>query len=69
MICFVNYIDVLGNEHTDLYMKNVRIDEIELLYKQDMYIKYQNVFFQLFANDIFRSDVLDNTYMLTNRYC
>jgi hypothetical protein len=49
---FVNYVDVLGNEHSDIYMKEVMTDEIDLLYSQDLYIKYKNMFFQLFANKI-----------------
>lgn len=61
---FINYIDVLGNEHKDYYMKTVNLDEIDLLYNQDMYIKYKDVFFQLFSNKISRSAVLDNSFMI-----
>lgn len=61
---FTNYIDVLGKEHIDFYMKSVNIDELDVIYKEDVFIKYQEEYFQLFADKIFKNDVLDNSYMI-----
>lgn len=61
---FSNYIDVLGNEHSDLYMKNVDVNEVDIIYKEDIFIKYKDEYFQLFADKIFKQDVLDDSYMI-----
>ena len=61
---FINYIDVLGKEHIDFYMKFVNIDEVDLIYKEDIYIKYQEEYFQLFADKILKNAVLNNSYMI-----
>ena len=61
---FINYIDILGNEHSDLYMKSVKANEVDVIYNEDMLIKYKGEYFQLFADKIFKEDVLDNSYMI-----
>ncbi|WFR59091.1 hypothetical protein QA584_08395 [Anaerocolumna sp. AGMB13025] len=61
---FTNYIDVLGKEHIDFFMKSVNIDEVDVIYKEDVFIKYQEEYFQLFADKIFKNDVLNNSYMV-----
>ncbi len=61
---FINYIDILGNEHFDLYMKRVKANEVDIIYKEDVFIKFKDVYFQLFANKILKEDVLDNSYMI-----
>lgn len=61
---FTNYVDVLGKEHDDFYMKSVNINDVDIIYKEDIYIKYQETYFQLFADKIFKNAVLDNSYMI-----
>lgn len=61
---FSNYIDSIGKEHIDFYMKSVNIDELDVIYKEDVFIKYQDEYFQLFADKIYKNDVLDNSYMI-----
>lgn len=61
---FTNYIDVLGNEHSDLYMKSVKVNELDIIYNEDIFIKYKDIYFQLFADKVFKEDVLDNSYMI-----
>lgn len=61
---FTNYIDVLGNEHFDLYMKIVKANEVDVIYNEDVFIKYKDTYFQLFAGKISRNAVLDNLYMI-----
>jgi hypothetical protein len=61
---FINYVDVLGKEHIDFYMKSVNIDEVDVIYKEDVFIKYQEEYFQLFADKILKNAVLDNSYMI-----
>lgn len=42
---FTYYIDVLGNEHADLYMKIINDNDVDLIYEEEIFIKYRNVFF------------------------
>lgn len=61
---FINYIDVLGNEHSDLYMKSVKANEVDVIYNEDVFIKYNDVYFQLFADKISRNAVSDDSYII-----
>ena len=38
---FINYIDVLGNEHSELFMKIVNANEVDIIYNEDILIKYK----------------------------
>lgn len=60
---FSNYIDVVGNEHSDIFMKEVEIGDVELIYKEDISICYLGNYFELFAPITFAS-VKDNKYVL-----
>ena len=61
---FTNYIDVLGNEHSELYMKIVKATEVDIIYNEDVFIKYKDRYFQLFAGKISRNAVLADSYMI-----
>lgn len=61
---FTNYIDVLGNEHPELYMKIVKANEVDAIYNEDVFIKYKDKYFQLFADKISRNAVHDDSYMI-----
>lgn len=61
---FTNYIDVLGNKHSDLYMKSLKANEVDVIYSEDVFIKYKDKYFQLFADKISRNAVLDDLYMI-----
>lgn len=61
---FINYIDVLGNEHSDLYMKNVKVNDVDVIYTEDVFVKYKTVNFQLFEDKITRNAVQENSYMI-----
>lgn len=61
---FTNYIDVLGNEHSELYMKIVNVNEVDVIYNEDVFIKYKDKYFPLFADKISRNAVLDDLYMI-----
>ena len=61
---FINYIDVLGKEHFDFYMKSVNIDEVDIIYKEEMFIKYKGEYFQLFSDKIYENNIVDNSYMI-----
>lgn len=61
---FTNYIDVLGNEHSDIYMKSIKATEVDVIYDEHVFIKYKGFYFQLFADKISRNAVLDNLYMI-----
>lgn len=55
---FTNYIDVLGNKHSELYMKIVKANEVDIL------IKYKDKYFHLFADKVSRNAVLADSYMI-----
>ncbi len=61
---FTNYIDVLGNEHSELYMKIVNANEVDVIYNEDIFIKYKDKYFHLFADKISKNAVLDDSYMI-----
>lgn len=61
---FEQYVDVIGKIHNDLFIKRLNIDEVDIIYNEDMLIKYKGKYFQLFADKIFKEDVLDNSYMI-----
>jgi hypothetical protein len=61
---YTNYIDVLGNEHSDIFMKRVNVNEVDIIYYEKVFIKYKGIYFDLFASKIFRDDVSDDSYML-----
>jgi hypothetical protein len=46
---FEPYIDVLGNKHSDIFMKIVKVNEIDLLFSQDYLVKYRNDYFEPFS--------------------
>ena len=61
---FTNYIDVLGNEHSELYMKGVKANEVDVIYDEDVFMKYKDKYFRLFADKISRKVVLADSYMI-----
>ena len=61
---FTNYIDVLGNEHSELYMKGVKVNEVDVIYDEDVFMKYKDKYFRLFADKISRKVVLTDLYMI-----
>ena len=61
---FTNYIDVLGNKHSELYMKIVKANEVDIIYNEDVFIKYKDKYFQLFADKVSRNAVLADSYMI-----
>jgi hypothetical protein len=64
---YTNYIDVLGNEHSDIFMKRVNVNEVDIIYYEDVFIQYKDIYFSLFASQIFRNDVVDDSYMIWTR--
>ena len=61
---FTNYIDVLANEHSELYMKGVKANEVDVIYDEDVFMKYKDKYFRLFADKISRKVVLTDLYMI-----
>jgi hypothetical protein len=61
---YTNYIDVFGNEHSDIFVKTVNVNEVDIIYYEKVFIKYKGIYFDLFASKIFRDDVVDDSYML-----
>jgi hypothetical protein len=61
---YTNYIDVFGNEHSDIFVKTVNVNEVDVIYREETFIKYNGIYFDLFGGKIFRDDVSDDSYML-----
>ncbi len=61
---FNNYIDVLGREHNDLFMKEVDFSEAEIVYEENIEIKFKGIYFQVFPSVIRRTDIEDNRFTL-----
>lgn len=61
---FERYVDIMGRVHDDIFVKKVSIDDVKLFYKEHTYIKYKNEWFQLFADKILKSAVIDNEFMI-----
>lgn len=61
---FVNYIDVLGQEHNDLFMKELDLNEVEVVYKENIEFCYKGTYFQLFSSTIKPENIKNNRFML-----
>lgn len=61
---FIEYVDVIGRTHDDLFIRKLDIDEVDVIYKEDVLIKYQDNYFELFADKIYKNNILDNSYMI-----
>jgi hypothetical protein len=64
---YTNYIDVFGNEHSDIFVKTVNVNEVDVIYREDVFIQYKDIYFSLFASDIVKNDVIDDSYMIWTR--
>ena len=45
-------------------MKIVNANEVDIIYNEDVFIKYKDKYFQLFADEISKTAVLDDSYMI-----
>ena len=45
-------------------MKIVDSDEVDVIYSEDVFIKYKDKYFRLFAGEISKNAVLDDSYMI-----
>jgi hypothetical protein len=60
---FENFVDILGNIHTDYYMKYLDLDEIDDLYNEELFVKYKGVYFEL-SSIISKKMVDEDDYMM-----
>lgn len=61
---FNNYIDVLGNEHSNLFMKEVDFNEVEVVYKEKIEIGFKGICFQLFSSTITQENIVKDRFTL-----
>lgn len=61
---FENYVDVAGNVHDDIFIKYLKLKDVSEVYEEDVQIKYNNNFFELYGDKIFKKNVLENSYMI-----
>lgn len=58
------YIDVLGKEHDDLYVKEVDFKEVEVVYKEIIEIRFRGKYFELFSSGITQSNIENGQFTL-----
>lgn len=61
---YYNYIDVLGREHDDLFMKEVDFNEVEVVYKEIIEIGFEGIYFQLFSSWVTQSNIESGIFTL-----
>lgn len=61
---FGPYVDILGNKHFDIYMKEVEIKEVDLLFEQKVLVQYKGIYFEPFAGKITASDLTEDGILL-----
>ena len=61
---FNNYIDVLGRECNDLFMKEVSFSEVEVVYNENIEIKFEGIYFPLLSSPVRLADIEDNRFSI-----
>lgn len=61
---FINYIDVLGRIHDDLFMKKLNLQDVDLVFHEKIELKYKGIYFQLFSSTIKSENIEDNRFTL-----
>ena len=55
---------MLGQEHNDLFMKDLDLGEVEVVYKENIEICYNGIYFQLFTSSIKLENIKDNRFTI-----
>lgn len=61
---FESYIDILGRVHEDLFIKQLDLQDVDVIFNEDIELKYEGIFFQLFSSTLKKENVEDNKFML-----
>lgn len=61
---FAPYVDILGNIHEDIFVKSLNVHDVELLFNQDVFIKYQGKYFETFAGKITKNVLQERKVMI-----
>lgn len=61
---FEPYIDIVGNMHSDFFVKTVSSEDIDLLFSEEYFIKYCGEYFEPFAGCITGLELEDNSVLL-----
>lgn len=61
---FEKYVDVLGRVHDDLFIKRLDLQDVDLVYHEQIEFKYKGIYFQLFSSKIKPENIEDNRFML-----
>ena len=61
---FEPYIDIVGNMHSDFFVKTVSSEDIDLLFSEEYFIKYLDEYFEPFAGCITGLELEDNSMLL-----
>ena len=61
---FIPYTDILGNVHTDIFVKNLDVHDVELLFEQNIFIKYCGKYFETFAGKITKDVLQEEKIMI-----
>ena len=61
---FSNYIDVLGREHDDLFMKELSLQDVELVFHEEIELEYKGIYFPLFSSSIKSQNIEEGRFMI-----
>ncbi len=60
---FINYVDVIGRIHSDLFIRELEFADVDLIYDEEITISYKGMDFELFV-PITPISVEDNKFVL-----
>lgn len=61
---FSNYIDVLGRKHDDLFMKELPLQDVDLVFYEEIELEYEGRYFPLFSSSIKSESVEEGRFMI-----
>ena len=61
---FTNYIDVLGREHYDLFVKELSLQDVDLVFYEEIEFKYEGMYFSLFSSSIKPENVENGKFVI-----
>lgn len=61
---FEEYIDILGRVHENLFIKQLDLHDVDVVFRENIELKYKEVYFQLFSSTIKLENIQDNRFML-----
>lgn len=61
---FESYVDILSRVHGDLFIKQLNLQDVNVIFNEEIELKYEGIFFQLFSSTLKKENIEDNKFML-----